>query len=118
MQCAVSSQVSTTYRIASQEEVQRLESILVSFPTGAGQDAAFLDSGLHTDWHEQVIVKFRLLRKRALVSVVRVPPSHSLLCTHTQSCFTHLWACSKGKAFASNDSIYLSRSAVELTECA
>ena len=103
---------------ASQEEAQRLQSILVSFPTNAEQDAAFLDSGELTDWREKVIVKFRLLRKRALVSVLKVPTSHSLLCSHTQSCFTHLWAHSEGTNFASIISVYLSRSAEELTECA
>lgn len=103
---------------ASQEEAQRLQSILVSFPTNAEQDAAFLDSGELTDWREKVIVKFRLLRKQALVSVIKVPPSHSLLCSHTQSCFTHLWAHSKGMHFPSTTSVYLSRSTEELTEYA
>ena len=90
---------------ASQEEVQRLQRILVSFPTNAEQDGAFLDSGELTDWREKVIIKFRLLRKRALASVIKVPPSHSLLCTYTQSCFTHLWAHSERRHFASIDSV-------------
>ncbi|CAL8469166.1 g8707 [Coccomyxa elongata] len=48
------------------EEVERLRSILVRFPTGEDQDAALLESGELTDWRERVIVKFRMLRKRAL----------------------------------------------------
>ncbi|BDA45092.1 hypothetical protein COCOBI_06-5720 [Coccomyxa sp. Obi] len=53
-------------RFCTQEEVQRLTSILVSFPTTEDEDAALLDSGELTDWRERVIVNFRMLRKRAL----------------------------------------------------
>ncbi|BDA45093.1 hypothetical protein COCOBI_06-5730 [Coccomyxa sp. Obi] len=52
--------------LCTEEEVERLNSILVSFPTTEDEDAALLDSGELTDWRERIIVKFRMLRKRAL----------------------------------------------------
>lgn len=55
-----------------QEEAERLRSILVRFPTGEDQDAALLASGELTDWRERVIVKFRMLRKRALRLTMQV----------------------------------------------
>lgn len=42
------------------------------FPTGEDQDAALLESGELTDWRERVIVKFRMLRKRALRLTMQV----------------------------------------------
>lgn len=59
--------------VVPQEEVERLRSILVRFPTGEDQDAALLESGKLTDWRERVIVKFRMLRKRALRLTMEVP---------------------------------------------
>lgn len=55
-----------------QEEVNRLRSILVMFPTGEDQDAALLESGELSDWRERVIVKFCMLRKRALRLTMQV----------------------------------------------
>ena len=49
-----------------------MRSILVRFPTGEDQDAALLASGDLTDWRERVIVKFRMLRKRALRLTMQV----------------------------------------------
>lgn len=42
------------------------------FPTGEDQDAALLKSEELTDWRERVIVKFRMLRKRALRLTMQV----------------------------------------------
>ncbi|CAL8469162.1 g8703 [Coccomyxa elongata] len=52
--------------LCTEGEVERLNNILVSFPTTEDDDAALLGSENLTDWRERVIVKFRMLRKRAL----------------------------------------------------
>ena len=64
--------------MASQDEVERLSNILMSFPTTEGEDAALLGSGELTDWREVVIVKFRMLRKRALRLTIQVTTQFSL----------------------------------------
>ena len=48
-----------------QAEANRLWKRLVGFPTGEQQDAELLEGG-GLDWRERVIVRFRMLRKRAL----------------------------------------------------
>ena len=64
--------------MASQDEVDRLSNILMSFPTTEDEDANLLDSGELTDWRERVIVKFRMLRKRALRLTIQVTTHFSL----------------------------------------
>ena len=44
----------------------------MSFPTTEDEDANLLDSGELTDWRDKVIVKFVMLRKRALRLTIQV----------------------------------------------
>ena len=51
---------------ALQGELLRLREILVRFPTTETEDRALLESKSLVDWREQVLVRFRILRKEAL----------------------------------------------------
>ncbi len=80
--------------LASQGEVERLNNILVSFPTTEDDDAALLGSENLTDWRERVIVKFRMLRKRALrltIQVIHTSQSSCVLSAYYDVCCRFGW---------------------------
>ena len=61
--------------------MRRLTKILMSFPTTEDEDASLLDSGELTDWRERVILKFLMLRKRALRLTIQVNAAKHHTCT-------------------------------------
>lgn len=50
----------------SQDEAERLQSILDGFPTSETEDRQLLESKSQLDWRERLIVEWRVLRKEAL----------------------------------------------------
>lgn len=54
----------------SQDELLRLKEILVRFPTTEAEDRALLESKSMVDWREQMLVKFRIMRKEALRVII------------------------------------------------
>lgn len=51
---------------AQQQEYERLADLLASMPTAEWQDQQLLQSGSLQGWQQQLLVQFRLQRKRAL----------------------------------------------------
>lgn len=53
-------------KYVSKKEYDRLAALLAAAPTSESEDQALLDGGSVTDWREQAILQFRIMRKRAL----------------------------------------------------